>query len=98
MIGNAFTEFDDVVSKDLIPFIDANFRTIADRDHRALAGLSMGGAEAMRIGINHLELFAHIGLFSPAIGNLDPSSTSRSRSRILSLRSGRVFHRHIHGR
>ena len=73
MIDNPFTEFDNVVSRDLIPFIDANFRTVGDRDHRALAGLSMGGAEAMRIGIHHLELFAHIGLFSPAIGNLDPA-------------------------
>ena len=75
MIGNPFTEFDNVVSRDLIPFIDATYRTIADRDHRALAGLSMGGAEAMRIGVNHLELFTRIGLFSPAIGNLDPATS-----------------------
>jgi enterochelin esterase-like enzyme len=73
MLENRFTEFDDVVSRDLIPFVDATFRTIADRDHRAIAGLSMGGAEAMRIGVNHLEQFSHIGLFSPAIGNLDPA-------------------------
>lgn len=75
MIGNPFTEFDNVVSRDLIPFIDANYRTLADREHRALAGLSMGGAEAMRIGLNHLDLFARIGLFSPAIGNLDPATS-----------------------
>ncbi len=75
MIGNPFTEFDNVVSRDLIPFIDANYRTMADRDHRALAGLSMGGAEAMRIGVNHLELFTRIGLFSPAVGNLDPATS-----------------------
>jgi enterochelin esterase family protein len=53
--------------------IDARFRTIADREHRAIAGLSMGGAEAMRIGLHHLDLFASIGLFSPAIGNVDPA-------------------------
>ena len=75
MIGNPFTEFDNVVSRDLIPFVDANYRTMADRDHRAFAGLSMGGAEAMRIGMNHLELFTRIGLFSPAIGNLDPATS-----------------------
>jgi enterochelin esterase-like enzyme len=73
MIENRFTEFDEVVSRDLIPFVDAAFRTIADREHRAIAGLSMGGAEAMRLGVNHLDRFSHIGLFSPAIGNLDPA-------------------------
>ncbi len=73
MLDNRFTEFDGVVSRDLIPMIDARFRTIADREHRALAGLSMGGAEAMRIGLHHLDLFAYIGLFSPAIGNVDPA-------------------------
>jgi len=73
MADNPFTEFDGVVSRDLIPTIDARFRTIANREHRALAGLSMGGAEAMRLGLHHLDLFAYIGLFSPAIGNVDPA-------------------------
>lgn len=73
MLENPFTEFDGVVGRDLVPMIDARFRTIADREHRAIAGLSMGGAEAMRIGLHHLELFASIGLFSPAIGNVDPA-------------------------
>ncbi len=73
MMANTFAEFDAVVSKDLIPFIDKTFRTIPRRDQRALAGLSMGGAQTMRIGLNHPELFASLGLFSPAIGNLDPA-------------------------
>jgi len=73
MLDNQFSEFDAVVSRDLVPMIDSRFRTIADREHRALAGLSMGGAEAMRIGLHHLDLFAFIGLFSPAIGNLNPA-------------------------
>ncbi|HYL14375.1 MAG TPA: alpha/beta hydrolase-fold protein [Terriglobales bacterium] len=59
--------FDKILTRDLIPYIDAKFRTIPDRDHRALAGLSMGGAQAMRIGLNHLDEFAYIGAFSPAI-------------------------------
>jgi enterochelin esterase family protein len=73
MIDNRFAEFDAVVSGDLVPMIDSRFRTMADREHRAIAGLSMGGAEAMRIGLNHFGLFAYIGLFSPAIGNVDPA-------------------------
>lgn len=66
-----YASFDQVVSSDLIPFIDANFRTIPDRDHRALAGLSMGGAQALRIGLNHLDQFAYLGAFSPAIAIVD---------------------------
>lgn len=62
-----YEAFDRIVSKDLIPFIDATFRTIPNRDNRALAGLSMGGGEAFRIGFNHPELFAYLGAFSPAI-------------------------------
>ncbi len=58
--------FDDVVSKDLVPYIDANFRTLSDREHRALAGLSMGGFQSYAIGLNHLDLIASIGGFSGA--------------------------------
>lgn len=68
-----YAPFDKIVSTDLVPYIDANFRTIADRDHRAIAGLSMGGAQAMRIGLNHLDQFSYIGAFSPAIEITDTS-------------------------
>ena len=49
---------------ELIPYIDANFRTLADQPHRAMAGLSMGGAQTRSIGLKHLDKFSHIGLFS----------------------------------
>jgi len=68
-----YASFDKILTNDLIPYIDAKFRTIPDRDHRALAGLSMGGAQAMRIGLNHLDEFAYIGAFSPAIAISDIS-------------------------
>jgi enterochelin esterase family protein len=48
----------------VIPFIDANFRTIADQPHRALAGLSMGGMQTRAIAPAHLDTFSHIGIFS----------------------------------
>ena len=66
-----YAPFDKIISDDLIPFIDANFRTTPDRDHRALAGLSMGGAQALRVGLNHLNEFAYLGAFSPAIAITD---------------------------
>lgn len=59
--------FDRIIFGDLVPFIDSRFRTIPDREHRALAGLSMGGGQAVRIGLNHLDQFAYVGAFSPAL-------------------------------
>jgi enterochelin esterase-like enzyme len=66
-----YSLLDGIVSAELIPFIDASFRTIPNRDHRALAGLSMGGAQALRIGLNHPDKFAYLGAFSPAISITD---------------------------
>jgi enterochelin esterase-like enzyme len=58
--------FEDVIIKDLIPFIDNTFRTISDRDHRAMAGLSMGGMQTIQITLSNLDKFAYIGGFSGA--------------------------------
>jgi enterochelin esterase-like enzyme len=63
-----FSVLDDVFIKDLIPMIDATYRTLPDRDHRALAGLSMGGFQAYMIGLSHTDTFASIGGFSGAGG------------------------------
>lgn len=62
--------FEADVTEVLIPFVDATFRTIADREHRAMAGLSMGGMQTFQITLNHLDLFSHIGGFSGAGGPL----------------------------
>jgi enterochelin esterase-like enzyme len=53
-----YATFDRVVSSDLVSFVDPNFRTVAVREHRAIAGLSMGGAQALRIGLSHLNHIA----------------------------------------
>ena len=60
--------FEDDVTEALIPFVDTHFRTIADRDHRAMAGLSMGGMQTFQVTFDHLELFSFIGGFSGAGG------------------------------
>lgn len=52
---------------DVIPFIDAHYPTIADAEHRALAGLSMGGGQTIRIGPTHSETFAYLGVFSAGL-------------------------------
>ena len=59
-----FSAFEHALIEDVIPFIDANFRTIADQPHRALAGLSMGGMQTHSISLKHLDTFSYIGIFS----------------------------------
>ena len=56
--------FQTVLLDELIPYIDANFRTLSDQPHRAMAGLSMGGMETKSITLGNLDTFSHIGLFS----------------------------------
>ena len=56
--------FEDVMIQDLIPMIDKTYRTIPNRDHRAMAGLSMGGMQTFQITMNHLDTFSYIGGFS----------------------------------
>ena len=59
--ANAFGE---VMIKDIIPFVDRTFRTLADREHRAMAGLSMGGNQTCQITLANLDTFSWIGMFS----------------------------------
>ena len=56
--------FQTVLVDELIPYVDANFRTLSDQSHRAMAGLSMGGMETKSITLKNLDKFSHIGLFS----------------------------------
>jgi enterochelin esterase-like enzyme len=56
--------FQAVLVDELIPYIDANFRTLSDQPNRAMAGLSMGGMETRMITLKNLDKFSHIGLFS----------------------------------
>ncbi len=62
--------FESVIISDLIPMIDRTFRTLSDRDHRAMAGLSMGGMQTFQITLNNLDKFAYIGGFSGAGGGM----------------------------
>ncbi|HXK65814.1 MAG TPA: alpha/beta hydrolase-fold protein [Spirochaetota bacterium] len=71
--------FEDVMIKEIIPMIDSRFRTIADREHRAIAGLSMGANQTMRIIMNNLNVFASFGGFSgtsnyPSADDIDPTT------------------------
>ena len=58
--------FEDDMTQVLIPYVDSTFRTLPDRDHRAMAGLSMGGMQTFQVTLDHLDLFSYIGGFSGA--------------------------------
>jgi enterochelin esterase-like enzyme len=66
--------FPHTLLHEIIPMIDATYRTIPDREHRAMAGLSMGGMQTRMIGLSHLDTFANIGIFSG--GNLGELTNS----------------------
>lgn len=63
--------FYKVMTNDLITTIDSKFRTLRDRDHRAMAGLSWGGHQTFDVVLSHMDLFAWMGAFSGAIFGLD---------------------------
>lgn len=70
-----FATLDEVFVKDLIPTIDRTYRTKADREHRAMAGLSMGGMQTRTIALAHLDTFSQLGVFSG--GTIDPTNASQ---------------------
>jgi enterochelin esterase-like enzyme len=62
--GEGMLRFPESLVKDVIPFVDATYRTKPDRESRAVTGLSMGGAQALYAGLNNLDRFAWIGALS----------------------------------
>ncbi|MBN1951544.1 MAG: esterase [Bacteroidales bacterium] len=62
--------------EDIIPMIDANFRTLADQDHRAMAGLSMGGMETRIITLANPDVFSYVGIFSG--GSISPDDVDKA--------------------
>jgi enterochelin esterase-like enzyme len=60
-------EFVEDFTKDVMPYVEKNYRVIPDRGHRAIAGLSMGGAQTLNIGIPQLDKFGYIGVYSSGL-------------------------------
>jgi enterochelin esterase-like enzyme len=60
--------FERDLIQEVFPLVEAHFRVYPDRDHRAIAGLSLGGAQALGTGLSHPELFSRVAGFSPALG------------------------------
>ncbi|MBZ5607874.1 MAG: esterase [Acidobacteriia bacterium] len=68
--GPAFQagRFADELLKNVIPYVEKNYRVIANRDNRAIAGLSMGGAQTLRVLPSNLDKFAYAGVWSMGVG------------------------------
>jgi len=74
--ASAQDEFVEEFSADILPYAESHYRVIADRQHRAIAGLSMGGTQTLNIAIPHLDKFAYVGVYSSGlIGGLLGSQT-----------------------
>ncbi|MGN6506199.1 MAG: alpha/beta hydrolase, partial [Tepidisphaeraceae bacterium] len=69
----AFQAFEGDLLNDVIPTIDARYSTLTDKDHRALAGLSMGGGQTLNFGLAHPDTFGWLGSFSAAPNTKPPA-------------------------
>ena len=68
----AFEAFENELLTDIIPFIESNYSAVANRDNRALAGLSMGGGQTLNFGLSNLDTFTWIAAFSSAPNTIAP--------------------------
>jgi enterochelin esterase-like enzyme len=89
----AFAVFEQDLLQDVIPTIEARYAVQADREHRALAGLSMGGGQSLNFGLGHPELFSWVGGFSSApnmrkSADLLPDAAAARHLRLLWLSCG----------
>jgi enterochelin esterase family protein len=86
-----FSAFERVLIDDLIPFVDSNYRTLAEQPHRALAGLSMGGMQTRQISLANLDKFSRIGIFSGgsiALTNITDMAAFKERVKLVFVSYG----------
>jgi enterochelin esterase-like enzyme len=89
-----FAKFERDLLDCLIPAIDAKYSVLADREHRALAGLSMGGGQSLNFGLGNLDTFAWVGGFSSAPNTKPPAelvpdpAVARAKLKLLYLSCG----------
>lgn len=90
----AFATFENDLLNDLIPFIEKKYSVLTDREHRAIAGLSMGGGQSLNFGLGNLDKFAWVGGFSSAPntklpGELVPDpETAKNKLKLLWISCG----------
>jgi enterochelin esterase-like enzyme len=82
--------FEDDLLKDVVPFVESHYPATADADHRALAGLSMGGGQTLRIGPPHSDTFAYLGAFSAGMMGRPGTTSGPAQPRITRTSPGRI--------
>jgi enterochelin esterase-like enzyme len=91
----ANSAFEEVMIKEIIPMIDASYRTIADREHRAMAGLSMGGNQTCQITMHNIDKFSHIGAFSGTMNGLNTDELDPQTAFNGIFKDGKTLNRQI---
>ena len=76
-------EFAEDFVGDIMPYVESHYRVFQDRAHRAMAGLSMGGAQTLGIGFSHLDKFGYLGVFSSGIFGGGTTAWEQQRKKML---------------
>jgi enterochelin esterase family protein len=87
--------FEEVMIKEIIPMIDSDFRTMPDREHRAMAGLSMGGNQTCQVTIHNLDKFAYIGAFSGTMNGLSTNALDPATAFNGAFKDGDAFNQKV---
>ncbi len=77
------SQFATDLIEDVIPYAERNYRAKSDREHRAIAGLSMGGGQALRVGLGNLDTFGWIGAFSSAVPSGEQLNTLLAKPSVI---------------
>ena len=86
-----FNAFEEVLIKDIIPMVESKYRVIADTEHRAMAGLSMGGMQTHAITLSNPTTFAYVGMFSGGTFNteeLKDAADFKKTNKVLFMSAG----------
>jgi enterochelin esterase-like enzyme len=75
-VSGMVDDFSQEFMKDIMPYVESNYRVLTDRKNRAIAGLSMGGMQTLNITMTELDKFAYIGVFSSGIFGAGPAKTA----------------------
>lgn len=93
--GGGAGAFPEVMVKEVIPMIDSSFRTMADREHRAMAGLSMGGNMTLQTTVPNLDKFAYIGAFSGTMNGLSTNALDPMTAFNGAFKDGAAFNKQV---
>ena len=74
-------EFSEDFVTDIMPYVESHYRVLTDREHRAMAGLSMGGMQTLNIAMSHLDEFAYVGVFSSGVFSFGPRNSGGAAMR-----------------